>query len=95
MHEVISIAGAGDMDKSDFELSDMDDFKFLREELFREVEAVFRPAIITPLSPTEFDCKEAEVSVRIPFLLEKEKAKENSPATTPVFERPNQPPAML
>ena len=62
------------------------------------MDAVFRPGIDTPVSPTAFDYLElGGGSAENPILLDEGEDKENSPPppTTPVSERPTRPPALL
>ena len=58
-----------------------------------DVDAVFRPGIDTPFSPTAFDNLEMRGSAENPILLDQEEDKENSPLLprTPVSERPTRP----
>ena len=55
MEEVLSSAGALDMDTSVYEVSDLDDTEVFQENLQLQVDAVFRPGIDTFFSPTAFD----------------------------------------
>ena len=59
------------------------------------VDAVFRPGIDTPFSPTAFDGLVMGSSAENPFLLDKEEDKENSSPITPVSERPTRSLALL
>ena len=61
------------------------------------MDAVFRPGLDTPFSPTAFDELEMGGSAEDPILLDEEEDKENSPppTTTPVSERPTRTPALL
>ena len=97
--EVLSSVGAQDMDASVYQVStDLEDVEFYWENDL-DVDAVFRPVIDTPFSPTAFDDLEMGVGSAenpIPILLYEEEDKENSPLpTTPVSERPTRPPALL
>ena len=62
-----------------------------------DVDAVLRPGIDTPCSPTAFVDLEMGGSAENPILLDEEEDKENSPptTTTPVSERPTRPTALL
>jgi len=60
-----------------------------------EVDDVLRPRIDTLFSPTAIGSLEMGGSVENPILLDDEEDKENWPATTPVSERPNRPPASM
>ena len=93
--DVLSSVGAQDMDKSDYQVSDRDDVEYYWEIDQLDVDAVFRPGIDTPFSPTAFDDLEMGGSAENPILLDEEEDMENSPATTPVSERPTRPPALL
>ena len=53
--EVLSSVGAQDVDTSSNQVSDLEDIEFNWENLQLELDAVFRPGIDTPLSPTTFD----------------------------------------
>ena len=57
------------------------------------MEAVFRPGIDTPFSPTTFDDLTAEGSVENPIMLDEEEHKENAPPlpSTPDSVRRNLP----
>ena len=87
------------MDTSGYRVSssDLDDVEFYWENNQLDIDAVFWPGIDTPFSPTAFDDLEMGGSAENPILLNEEEDKENSPApaTTPVSERPTQPPALL
>ena len=77
--------------------ADLDDVEFYCENDQLDVDAVFRPGIDTPFSPTAFDDLEMGGSAENPILLDEEEDKGNSPptSTTPVSERPTRPPALL
>ena len=76
--------------------ADLDDVDFYWENDQLDVDAVFRPGIDTPVSPTAFDDLEMGGSAENPFLLAEEEDKDNSPpTTTPVSERLIRPPALL
>ena len=53
--EVISSVGAQDLDTSSYQVSDLEDIEFNREDSQLDMDAVFRPGIDTPFSPTTFD----------------------------------------
>ena len=96
---VLSSVGAQDMDTSGHQVSsaDLEDVEFYWENDQLVVDAVFRPGIDTPISPTAFDDLEVGGSAENPILLHEEEDKENSPppTTTPVTERPTRPPELL
>ena len=57
---------------------------------------MFRPGIGTPFSPTVIDdLLMGDGSVENPIVLDEEQDKENAPPTTPVSERPTEPPRLL
>ena len=51
--EVLSSVGAQDLDTSSYQVSDLEDIEFKNSQL--DMDAVFRPGIDTPFSPTTFD----------------------------------------
>ena len=60
------------------------------------MDSVFRPGLDTPFSPTVFDdLLIGDGSVENPIVLDEEQDKENAPPTTPVSERPTEPPRLL
>ena len=77
--------------------ADLEDVDFYWENDQLDVDAVFRPGIDTPFSPTAFDDLDIGASAENPNLLDEEEEKKNSPATTttPVSEKPTRPPALL
>ena len=90
--EVLSSVGAQDLDTSSYQVSDLEDMEFNWEN--SELDAVFRPGIDTPFSPTVFeDLLMGDGSVENPIVLDEEEDKENVP--TPVSERPTAPPRLL
>ena len=96
--EVLSSVGAKDgLDTGGYQVSaDVDDVEFYRENDQLDGDAVFRPGIDTPFSPTAFDDLEMGGSGENPIPLDEEEDKENSPPpTTPVSETPTRPPPLL
>ena len=96
--EVLSSVGEQEgLDTSGYQVSaDLDDVEFYWESDQLDVDAVFRPGIDTPFSPTAFDDLEMGGSAENPILLDEEEDRENSPPpTTLVSERPNRPPPLL
>ena len=92
--EVLSSVGAQDLDTSSYQVSDLEDIEFNWEN--SEMDAVFRPGIHTPFSPTTFDDLSICGSAENPIVLDEEEDKENAPpTTTPVSERPTEPPRLL
>ena len=94
--EVLSSVRAQDLDTSSYQVSDLEDIEFNWEDSQLDMDAVFRPGIDTPFSPTTFDdLLMGDGSVENPTLLDEEQDKENAPPTTPVSERPTEPPRLL
>ena len=93
--EVLSSVGAQEgLDTSVYHVSsaNLDDVEFYCENDQLDVDAVFRPCVDTPFSPTAFDDLEMGGSV-----FDEDEDKENSPPLpkTPVSGRPTRPPALL
>ena len=94
--EVLSSVGAQDLDTSSYQVSDLDDIEFNWENSQLDMDSVFRPGLDTPFSPTVFDdLLMGDGSVEKPIVLDEEQDKENAPPTTPVSERPTEPPRLL
>ena len=94
--EVLYSVGAQDLDTSSYQVSDLEDIVFNWENSQLEMDAVFRPGIDNPFSPTIFDdLLMGDGSVENPIVLNEEEDKENAPPTTPVSERPTKPPRLL
>ena len=92
--EVLSSVGAQDLVTSSYQVSDLEDIEFNWENSQLDMDSVFRPGIDTPFSPTVFDdLLMGDGSVENPIVLEEEEDKENAP-TTPVSERPTEPPRL-
>ena len=95
--EVFSSVGAQDIDTSVYQVSaDLDDVELYWENDHLDVDAVFRPGVDIPFSPTAFDDSEMGGSAENPILIDEEGEKEISlpPTTTPVSERPIRPAAL-
>ena len=94
--EVLSSVGAQNLDTSSYQVSDLEDIEFNWENDQLDLDAVFRPGIDTPFSPTTFDdLLMGDGSVENPIVLDvEEEDKENAP-TTPVSERPTEPPRLM
>ena len=92
--EVLSSVGAQDLDTSSYQVSDLEDIEFNWEDSQFDVDAVFRPGIDTPFSPTTFDDLSMGGSVENPILLDEEEDKENSPPSTLESIRPTEPPRL-
>ena len=88
--EVLSSVGAQDLDTSSYQASDLN-----WENSQLDLDAVFRPGIDTPFSPTTFDDLSMEGSVENHIVLDEEEDKENAPPpTTPESVRPTEPPRL-
>ena len=94
--EVLSSVGAQDLDTSSYQVSDLEDIEFNWEDTQLDMDAVFRPGIDTPFSPTVFnDLLMGDGSVENPIVLDEEEDKENAPPpTTPESVRPTEPPRL-
>ena len=92
--EVLSSVGAQDLDSSSYQVSDLEDIEFNWEDSQLDMEAVFRPGIDTPFSPTTFDdLLMGDGSVENPIVLDEHEDKENAPPpTAPESVRPTEPP---
>ena len=89
--EVLSSVGAQDLDTSSYQISDLEDIEFNWEISQMDMDAVFRPGIDTPFSPTTFDYLSMEGSVENSIVLDEEEDKENAPPpTTPESFRPTE-----
>ena len=93
--EALSSVGAQDLDTSSYQLTDLEDIEFNWENDQLDLDAVFRPRIDTPFSPTTFADLSMGGSAENPIVLDEEQDKENAPPTTPVSERPTEPPRLL
>ena len=94
--EVLSTVGAQDLDTSRYQVSDLEDIEFNWENPELDIDSVFRPGIDTPFSPTVFDdLLMGDGSVENRIVLDEEQDKENAPPTTPVSERPTEPPRLM
>ena len=78
------------------EVSDLEDIELNWENSQLDMDAVLRPGIHTPFSPTTFDdVLMGDGSVENPIVLNEEEDKENaSPPTTPESVRPTEPPRL-
>ena len=94
--EVFSSVGAQDMDTSSYQVSDLEDIEFNWEDSQLDMDAVFRPGIDTPFSPSTFeDLLMGDGSVENPIVLDEEEDEENAPPpTTPESVRPTKPPRL-
>ena len=96
MRGELSSVGAQDLDTSSYQVSDLVDIEFNWENSQLDMDAVFRPGIDTPFSPTTFDdLLMGDRSVENPIVLDEEEDKENAPPpTTPESVRPTEPPRL-
>ena len=94
--EVLSSVVAQDLDTNSYQVSDLEDIEFNWENSQLDMDAVFRPGIDTPFSPTTFDdLKMGDGSVENPIVLDEEEDKENAPPpTTSESVRPTEPPRL-
>ena len=93
--EVLSSVGAQDLNTSSYQVSDLEDLEFDWKNPQLDMDAVFRPGIDTPFSPTTFDdLLMGDGSVENPILLDEKEDKENAAPTTPESVRPTQPPRL-
>ena len=93
-NEVFSSVGAQDLDTSCYQVSDLEDIEFKWEDSQLDMDAVFRPGIDTPFSPTTFDDLSMGGSTENPLVLDEEQDKENSPPSTLKSVRPTEPPRL-
>ena len=69
--QVLSIVRAQDLDTSSYQVFDLEDIEFKWEVSHFDMDAVFRPDIDTPFSPTTFDdLLMGDGSVENPFVLD-------------------------
>ena len=95
--EVVSSEGAQDLDTSGYQVSDLEDIEFNWGKQQLDMDAVFRPGIDTPFSPTTFDdLLMGNGSFEYPIVLDEEEDKVNipPPPTTPESVRPTEPPML-
>ena len=94
--EVLSSVGAQDLDTSSYQVSDLEDIEFNWENSQLEMDAVFRPGMDTPFSPTTFDdLLMGDGSVENPIVFDEEEDKENAPPpSTTESVRPTDPPRL-
>ena len=93
--EVLSSVGTQDLDTSSYQVSDLEDIEFNWEDAQLDMDAVLRPSIDTPFSPTFDDLLMGDGSVENPIVLDEGEDKENAPpSTTPESVRPTEPPRL-
>ena len=77
--KVLSSVGSQDLDTSSYQVSYLQNIEFNWENSQLDMDAVFRPGIDTPFSPTTFDDLSMEGSVENPIVLDEEEDKEINP----------------
>ena len=94
--KILCSVGAQDMDTSSYQVSDIKDIEFNLENSQLEMDAVFRPGIKPPFSPTTFDdLLMGDGSVENPIVLDEEEDKENAPPRlAPESVTPTEPPRL-
>ena len=94
--EVLFSVGAQDLDTSSYQVSDLEDIEFNWENSQLDMDAMLRPGIDVPFSPTTVDdLLMGDGSVENPIVLDEEEEKENArPPTTPESVRPTTPPRL-
>ena len=94
--EILSSVGAQHLDTISYQVCDLEDIEFNWEDSQMDMDAVFRPGIHTPFSPTTFDdLLMAHRSVENPIVLDEEEDNENAPPpSTPESVRPTEPPRL-
>ena len=94
--EVLCSVGAQNSDTSSYQLSDLEDIEFNWVNSQLKMDAVFRPGIDTPFSPTTFDDLSKEGSVENPTVLDEEDDRESAPPppSTPESVTPTEPPRL-
>ena len=76
--EVLSSVGAQGLYTSSYQVSDLDDIEVNWENSEVDMDAVFRPGIDTPFSPTTFDGLSMEGSVENPIVLDEDSSSINT-----------------
>ena len=91
--EVLSSEGAQNLDTGSYQISNLSDIEINWED--SQMDAVFRPGIDTPFSPTTFDdLLMGDVSVENPIVLDEEEDKEIAAPSTPESARLTEPPRL-
>ena len=93
--KVLSSVRAQDLDTSSYQVSDLEHIEFNWEDSQLDMDAVVRPSIDTPVSPTTLEDLSMGGSAENPIVLDDEENKENAPPTTPVSDCPTEPPRLL
>ena len=93
--EVPSNVRAQGLETSNYQLTDLEDIEFNWENSQLEMDAVFRPGIDTPFSPSSLDdLLMGDGSVENPIVLDEEEDKGNAAPITPESVRPTEPPRL-
>ena len=92
--EVLFSVVAQVLDTSSYQVSDLEDIVLNWENSQSDMDAVFRPGLDTPFSPTTFDGLLMEGSVENPIVLDEEEDKENAPSSRPESVRVTEPPKL-
>ena len=93
--EVLFSVGAQNLDTGSYQVSDLEDIDLKSENSQLDMDAVFRPGIDTPFSPTTLDDLSMEGPIEKPDVLDEEEDKKNvPPPTTPESVRPAEPPRL-
>ena len=95
--EILSLVGVQDLDTSSYQVSVLEDIEFNWEDSQLDMEAVLRPGIDNPFSPTTLDSLLMEESVEILIVLDEEEDKDNAtpPPSTPESVRTTEPSRLL
>ena len=87
--------GAQDLDTSSYQVSDLEDIEFNWENSQLDMDAVFRPGLDTPFSPTTSDdLLMGDGSVENLIVLDEEDLENAPPATTAESVRPTDSPML-
>ena len=82
-HTTAWTAGVQHLDTSSYQVSDLEDIEFNWENSQLDLDAVFRPGVDTPFSPTTFDdLLMGDGPVENPIVLDEEEDKETTPPPT-------------
>ena len=93
--EVLSTVGAQDLDNSSYQVYDLEDIELNCEKSQLDMDAMIRPGIDTPFSPTTFEDSSMEGSIENPIVLDEEEDKEKAPPpSTPESVSPTEPPRL-
>ena len=95
--EVLSSVGTQNLDTSSYQVSDLEYIEFNWQNDQLDLDAVFRPGIDTPFTPTATfdDLLMGDGSVENPIALDDEEEDKENAQSTPMSERPTEPPRLL